>query len=106
MLVPRHLEGNRGRPQIERRRLNRDQHQSRGAYGHLRLGFGMRRAIDHDEIGAARPILYPLRRAPTGERCEIEAGDVNSEPRAPQIDPRSQAPLWVDIEHGESETLL
>src|SRR5262249_38375265 len=38
----------------------------------------MRRAIDHDEIGAARPILYPLRRAPTGERSEIEAGDVNS----------------------------
>ena len=60
--------------------------------GDLRLGLGMRRTVDHDEIGAARPILDPLRRAPSGQCCKLEA-DRLAHRAAPAADRPTRARL-------------
>src|ERR1700730_17379741 len=103
--VARHIERRAGRPQIERRGLNRDQHQPRGAHGDLGLGFGMRRTVDHDEIGAARLILDPLCGTPSGQCCKLEAYSLGTEPHPPQIDPRGEAALRIDVEESDPQTL-
>jgi hypothetical protein len=59
----RHFQRFRRRPQIERRWLNRNHHEPCRAHRDPRLGFGVRRSVDHDQIHGTDPIVDPLRRA-------------------------------------------
>ena len=104
-LVARHRQGRLGRPQIERRGLDRDQHQPRGAHRDARLGLDVRRAVDDDEIGLSGAIGDPLLGAPAGHRRELKADRRVPEPLPSQPHPGGEAGLRVDVEHGDLRTL-
>jgi hypothetical protein len=55
----RHFERFRRRPQIERRWLNPNHHKPCNAHRDPRLGFGVRRSVDHDQIRRTDPIVDP-----------------------------------------------
>src|SRR5439155_17705854 len=67
--------------------------------------FGVGRTVDRDDICETRPILDPLRRAPSGKCCKLEGDPGRPEPRPPQIKPGGKTGLRVDVERGNPSAL-
>src|SRR5215469_11419893 len=65
----------------------------------------MRRTVDHDEFGAASPVLDPLRRPPAWESGKVETDVFRTKPGASQLDPGGEARLRVDVEQGDPPAL-
>jgi hypothetical protein len=72
-------------------------HEPCRAHRDPRLGFGVRRSVDHDQIHGTDPIVDPLRRAPARQCGKIKTDSLCPEPRAAQIDPSREAALRIDI---------
>src|SRR5579863_3095875 len=65
----------------------------------------MRRAVDDDDISLAGAPLDPFARSPAGQRRELEAQRVVTEPLAAQLGPGRETGLRVDVDHGEPPAL-
>src|SRR5580692_12586249 len=58
----------------------------------------MRRRIDHDQVRLTYAILDPLCSAPARQRSKVKADRLCPEPRPPQLDPRREVALRIDVE--------
>jgi hypothetical protein len=103
--VAHHLERRLGRPKVERRRRNRDQNQPGRAHRDLRFGFGVRRAVDDNKVGVARPVFDPLGSPPTRQCSKAVADCIFPEPCPPDADPGGETALPVDVERRNPRSL-